>query len=135
MSVFKVLAEKRLHKAICKYIKYQHPKAYFLSDPSGLRMSIGMATELKATRSQHKQLDIVILEPSGRYHGLIIEVKKDKSEVYKKDGNFKKDKHVKAQRESMEHLRSFGYKVEYVFSLNDAITLLDNYFALNIEFN
>lgn len=133
MSVFAVLAEKQLHKAICKYIKYQHPKAYFLSDPSGLKMSIGMATELKTTRSQHKQLDIIILEPKGRYHGLIIEVKKDRSEVYKKNGDFKENKHVKEQRESIEHLRSLGYHVHYAFSLDHGINVVDVYMALDIQ--
>ena len=125
--------EKNVHKAICEYLKYQYPKIYFMSDPSGLKMSIGMATDLKRTRSKHKQLDIVVLEPSGNYHGLVLEVKKDRSEVYRKDGTFKKSVHVDEQNESIEHLREKGYKVEYAFGFEHGVSIIDTYLALNIN--
>lgn len=127
--------EKRLHKSICQYIKLQYPNIYFMSDPSGLRMSIGMATELKATRSKHAQLDIVVFEPKGKFHGLFLEVKKDRSEVFKKNGEFKQNKHVKEQAETIEHLKSKGYDVHYVFDFDEGIQIIETYLALDIEVN
>ena len=121
------MTEKQLHKAICKYIKLQYPNVYFLSDPSGLKMSIGMAMELKRTRSQHAQLDIVILEPNNTFNGLILEVKKDRSEVFKKNGGYRESKHVQKQRKSIEHLREKGYYVIYVFDLYDAKLFIEAY--------
>ena len=121
------MTEKQLHKSICKYIKLQYPNFYFLSDPSGLKMSIGMATELKATRSNHAQLDIVILEPNKKYKGLIIEVKKDRSQVFKKNKEFRENKHVIEQNKSIELLRSKGYYCVYVFSFYDAKLFIDEY--------
>jgi len=128
-------SEKKLHKSICQYIKYQYPETYFMSDPSGLKMSIGMATDLKRTRSKHAQLDIIICEPKGTYHGLFLEVKKDISEVFKKNGELKQNKHVKDQSETISHLKSKGYFVNYVFSLEEAVNILDSYMALDIEVN
>jgi len=121
------MTEKRLHLAICKYIKLQYPSVYFLSDPSGLKMSIGMATQLKETRSNHAQLDIIILQPSLSYSALILEVKKDSSEVFKKDGNFRETKHVISQNESIEHLEKTGYKAVYIFSFQHAKDIIDYY--------
>lgn len=105
----------------------QYPSFYFLSDPSGLKMSIGMATSLKRTRSNHAQLDIVILEPNNNYNGLILEVKKARSEVYKKDGSIRKSEHVEKQNNSINHLDSKGYCAKYVFSLDEAIEIIKNY--------
>ena len=122
-----MMSEKQIHTVICKYIKMQYPNFYFLSDPSGLKMSIGMATSLKRTRSAHAQLDIVILEPSKKYKGLILEVKKAESEVYKKNGEYRENEHVKKQLNSIFHLRDKGYKCVYVFNLQDAIKVLKNY--------
>ena len=121
------MTEKQLHKSICKYIKLQYKEVYFLSDPSGLKMSIGMATELKATRSNHSQLDIIILEPNIKYKGLILEVKKSKSEVFKKDGQFRNTEHVTNQRNSIDHLIIKGYFAKYVFSLDEAIQVIKLY--------
>jgi len=124
------MTEKRLHKAICKYIKLQHPNIYFLSDPSGLKMSIGMATELKATRSKHAQLDVVILQPNSIYNGLILEVKRSKDQVYKKNGDFRKSKHVEEQNKSIAHLRNNNYICNYVFDLQDAIDQVEMYLKI-----
>lgn len=121
------MTEKQLHTIICKYIKMQYPNLYFLSDPSGLKMSIGMATSLKRTRSNHAQLDIIILEPNNKYNGLILEVKKARSEVFKKDGGFRKSEHVEKQNHSIKHLEDKGYCAKYVFSLDDAIEIIKNY--------
>ena len=121
------MTEKKLHLAICKYIKLQYPNIYFLSDPSGLRMSIGMATQLKKTRSKHAQLDIVILESNNIWGGLVLEVKKDRSEVFKKDGNFRESKHVQDQNDSIIHLINNSYCTAYVFDLDEAIEIIDEY--------
>ncbi len=121
------MTEKQLHKAICKYIKLQYPNVYFLSDPSGLKMSIGMAMELKRTRSNHAQLDIVILEPNNTFNGLVLEVKKDRSEVFKKNGDYRESEHVIEQRKSVSHLLKKGYDAGYVFDLESAIYIIDAY--------
>ena len=121
------MTEKKLHLAICKYIKLQYPNIYFLSDPSGLKMSIGMAMQLKQARSNHAQLDIVMLEPNSKYNGLILEVKKAENQVYKKNGEFRSSEHVKKQNESIEHLRKKMYICNYVFNFDEAIEIIDAY--------
>lgn len=92
-----------------------------------------MATDLKRTRSRHKQLDLVILKPSGEFHGLILEIKKDRSEVYRKDGTFKKSDHVDEQNDSIKHLGSLGYKAEYAFGFEHGVSIVDTYLALDFN--
>ena len=125
------MTEKQLHNAICEYIKYQYPDVYFLSDPSGIKMSIGMAVQLKKGRSKHAQLDIVILEPRKGFNGLIIEVKRSHSEVFKKDKlTLRKNKHIDKQIASIKHLQSKGYEAGYVFGFDDAIAYIHTYMDL-----
>jgi len=121
------MTEKQLHIAICQYIKMQYPNVYFLSDPSGIRMSIGMAVQLKKTRSNDAQLDIVILEPNNTHRALILEVKRDFSEVFKKDMTYRNNKHVKDQNKSIKKLDSKGYFAVYVFSFDMAVEIIDKY--------
>tara|TARA_R110000744_G_scaffold94453_2_gene182359 strand:+ start:1257 stop:1634 length:378 start_codon:yes stop_codon:yes gene_type:complete len=121
------MTEKRLHLAVCKYLKFQYPDIYFLSDPSGLKMSIGMATQLKKTRSKHAQLDVVILEPNETSNGLILEIKKDRNQVYKKDGELRNNEHVKKQSKSIAHLKNKDYICEYIFNLDEAIEIITKY--------
>jgi hypothetical protein len=122
------MKEQNLHTQICRYLKLQYPDAYFLSDPSGIKMSIGMAVKLKKTRSKHAQLDIVILEPKKGYKGLILEVKRSRDEIYRKDGLIRNDKHILDQVHSINHLIEKGYKVDFVWDLGMAIELLKEYF-------
>lgn len=121
--------EKKLHKSICKFIQLQYKDVYFLSDPSGMRVSIGLAVELKSMRSEHSQLDIVILEPNRNWNALIIEVKKEKSEVFKKNGEFRDTEHVRNQNKSVKHLNKKGYYADYVWSLNQAMLIINHYMS------
>lgn len=120
-------SEEKIHASITQWIKIQYLNLYFLSDPSGIKMSIGMAVKLKKTRSKHAQLDIVILEPSKEYKGLILEVKKSKDEVYKKNGQFRQNEHLQDQLQSIQHLVNRGYKVRFVWSLEMAMNEIKKY--------
>jgi hypothetical protein len=122
------MKEQNIHNQICSYINLQYPNAYFLSDPSGIKLSKGMAVKLKKTRSKHAHLDIVMLEPQKNYKGLILEVKRSRDKIYRKDGLMRNDEHILDQIRSINHLRSKGYKVEFVWSLDMAIELLKEYF-------
>lgn len=119
--------EEDLHIAICIYIKLQYRKVYFLSDASGLKLPIGLAVKFHKMHSKNAQLDIVILEPNKSYYGLILEIKKNRMEVFKKNGNYRNNKHVIKQLKSIVHLESIGYRVTYVFCFDHAKLIIDDY--------
>jgi hypothetical protein len=121
------MKEEKLQIAISTYLKVQYPDVYFMSDSSGLRLPMGLAVKAKKQRSKHAQLDLVILEPRGSFHGLILELKKDNSEVYKKDGHFRKSEHVEAQNKSIEHLIDKRYFCCYGFGFEHTKEIIDLY--------
>jgi hypothetical protein len=88
--------EEIIHIQVCRYIKNQYPCVIFTSEPSGLRLPIGLAKKLKAMRSGSKLPDIWIMEMKNGYGGMFIELKSES--ILNKKGNFKTP-HIEAQNE------------------------------------
>lgn len=124
-------SEQILQIKLCSYIKNFYPNVYFSSDPSGLRVTMGLRSLLKATRSRHAQLDITILEPRNGRFGLIIELKKESP--WKSTGGLKKDKHLEDQYESLRHLLSKGYKTEWCWSFEMGKDILEQYLGPPVQ--
>lgn len=122
-------SEKELHKQVCKYIDIQYPDVIYLSDPSGMRVSIGLIMEIKAKRCKKYAIpDLIILHPNKVYKGLIIEIKKDLSQIITKDGSFRKTKHVQDQKRTLDRLNELGYFAFFGVSFDQIKSVIDQYF-------
>tara|TARA_Y100000389_G_scaffold65107_1_gene61145 strand:+ start:2800 stop:3174 length:375 start_codon:yes stop_codon:yes gene_type:complete len=121
--------EEQTHIAICKYIKLQYPNIIFSSESSGLRVTISQAKRLKAMRSCSGLPDIMIFEPRRSYYGLFLEVKKEGSVVFKKDGDIRSDKHLKEQEEILFQLQQKGYFAQFVIGFDEAKSIIDYYLS------
>ena len=121
------MKEERIQIALSKYLKLQYPDVYFNSESSGIRVSIGTAKKMKAQRSKHKQLDMTILEARKGYNGLIIELKKDKEEIFTKKGEYRNSEHVQEQLKSIELLRAKGYYACFGCGFEECKSIIDNY--------
>jgi len=122
--------EERVHVAIAAYIRAQHPNVLFTSESSGIRVPMHLAVMMKKQRSTHKQPDMIILQPKGIFHGLILEIKKDRSEIYLKDGSMSKSKHIQEQNATLVMLRELGYCAMFACGFDDAKSKIDNYMSL-----
>lgn len=120
-------SEQKLQIKLCNYIQNFYPNVYFSSDPSGLRVTPGLRSILKATRSRHAHLDVELLEPSkdGKYHALIIECKK--VSPLKKNNTISEEKHIQEQVSVMNMLRSKGYYCMFCWSLEGGINIVNEY--------
>lgn len=121
------MTEKQLHKSICNYIKLQYPKVLFNTDLSGLKMTIGQAKQAKQLRSCSGFPDIVIYRSVAHpvfYRALFLEVKKESP--FNKSGNYKTE-HIKKQAELHEKLEHEGYKIYFVWSFEQAKSIIDRY--------
>lgn len=116
--------EEIIHRQVCEYIRRQYPKVIFTSEPSGLRLPIGLAKKLKAMRSGSKLPDIWIMEIRKGYGGLFIELKAES--ILNKKGNFKTP-HIAAQNETIEKLLNKGYFATFAVGFDDAKNLIDSY--------
>ena len=126
--------EKELHLAVCDYIKLQYPKVIFTSDLSGLKLTIGMAVQVKKMRSGNGIPDILIFKPKiDRYHqkmhGLFIELKRDGEKLRKRDGSFKSE-HIKEQFEMIDALSNLGYYADFAIGFDKAKDIIDDYMSL-----
>lgn len=125
--------EERIQTQVAKYVKVQYPDVIFNSDiASGMKLPIWIAVLAKSMRSERAQPDMIFLEPKGGYHGLCIEIKKDASQVYKKNGEIKggkSAKHIKEQEAVLQRLREKGYKAEFGLGFDDCKKIIDNYMS------
>jgi len=123
------MTEKQIHTQVCRYLDFQYPKVIYTSDSSGVRVSIGMAKALKAIRCKgYKIPDLIIMHPNRLYHGLIIEIKKDLSQILTKSGTFKKDKHIQEQHETLKELERLGYAAIFGCGFDHCKSVIDEYF-------
>ena len=120
--------EEHLQLQICEYINSQHPTALFNTDLAGMKMTMGQAKKVKKLRKTNGMPDLQILKSNSKFNGLFLELKS--VTPFKKNGELKKDDHIKEQSEVLTLLSMQGYKAVFVWDFNDAKLIIDNYMAI-----
>ena len=124
--------EEDVHAAVCKFIDLQYPNIIYLSDASGIRLPVGLAVKFAKLRcKRYKIPDLIILHPNKVYHGLIIEIKRDRDEVYTKRGEIKKSEHIQEQFKSLVALSDLGYCALMRCGFDEVVDLIKIYMAIN----
>ena len=98
-----------------------------MSDLSGFRLPQGLAVKAKKMRSSRGIPDLLILEPRGNYCGLLIELKREGMNPFKKDGTIKSDIHLEEQHLMLKNLEAKGYKATFASGYDIAKEIIDNY--------
>lgn len=126
--------EALVHLQICQYLQIKYPQAIFRTDyAAGLKLSITQATMNRRLQSSRAYPDLFIAEPRGGYAGLFIELKAEKTVLYKKDGTLRKDEHVEEQAEMLEQLKRRGYAALFCVGYDHAQRAIDRYMALKVN--
>tara|TARA_R110000787_G_scaffold106693_3_gene214493 strand:+ start:1166 stop:1537 length:372 start_codon:yes stop_codon:yes gene_type:complete len=123
------MTEEQIHIQICNYIKVKYPSVLFTSENSGLRVFWKQAKMLKAMRSCSGLPDIMIFEPRKQKAGMFLEVKKEGTKIYKRDGDLRKDKHLNEQEDILHRLKQKGYFAEFVVGFDEARSIIDWYMS------
>ena len=102
-----------------------YPSARYCASLGGIRTSFKQAVKAKATGYVKGFPDLQVCVPKGRgdirggvYHGLFLEIKKDK-----------KSYPTKEQKEWIEYLNEQGYCARVVKGLDESIQVIDDYFG------
>jgi hypothetical protein len=120
--------EFQLQCNVVDYIKSQFPYAEFRSDMGGVWLPTGLAVKAKkANGGRRAWPDFFIAQPSGDYHGLFIEIKINREEVYCKNGKMRTGKHIAEQHEKLVSLRSKGYAAEFGCGFDECRDLIVGY--------
>jgi hypothetical protein len=126
------MSERTLHRAVCDYLRLQYPEVLFNSDLAGAtKLTMGQAVAMKALRSDRGWPDLFIAEPGKRfkYHGLFIELKKEGTKLWKKNGE-PTTPHIAEQVKMLEKLDARGYSVGFAIGFDQAKSIIDNYMKL-----
>jgi len=121
--------EYQIQVALAKYLQYQWPDVQFRSDLGGIRLTIGQAVKANKTQKGRAWPDMFIAESCGGWHGLYLEIKKDRDEIYLKSGELSKNKHVQEQKEMLDILCKKGYLAMFVCGFDEAGAIVCSYLS------
>lgn len=94
--------EESLQLKVCRYLRSEYPDVIFFSDfAAGMDLKNTQRQKMIAMRSHDGKVpDLIIMHPSRGYHGLVIELKKEGTVIYKRDGSLRKQPYKRKYRKS-----------------------------------
>lgn len=121
--------EFELQKSICRWLNVQYPKVLYLSDTiASVKLTIPQQNRNKLIQKNgFKCPDLLILEPSGNFKGLFIELKTENP--YKKNGELKKNQHLEEQLNTINQLKEKGYYACFSWSLEMTMYIINKYMS------
>ena len=111
-------SEANQQEIVVKYLRLAYPNALYCASAGGMRTSYLQAIKMKRTGYVKGFPDLFIYEPNADYHGLAIEMKKEKGGVASPE-----------QKWWQEQLRNRGYASYICKGSEEAIKVIDEYFA------
>jgi len=121
--------EEKLAFSIAKILKFKYNHLIWRFDVGAdLNLTVGSAVKNKRLQMNDRGYpDLFIAQKTNTYGGLYVELKKSREEIYRKNGDFRENKHLQEQLKMHKRLRLKGYKVVFCWSVDDFIKILDNY--------
>jgi len=107
--------EYRIQADFIRYLELMYPDLLYTISPAGFIMSAGMAMKMIRMGYRKGTPDVMIFEPRGPWHGMMIEFKDPKGVV------------SEAQKEFLVQAGSRGYRTAVCYSTAAAITLVESY--------
>lgn len=129
--------EASLQRQVCTYLKRKYPQVIFRSDySSGVKLSKAQAIIHKSIQSCRAWPDLFIYAPRRGFHGLAIELKKDKTAIIvtmgPRKGHLVADPHIQEQYLLLKELKRLGYYAEFGVGYDATVKIIDWYFG-NVE--
>jgi hypothetical protein len=124
------MTESELQTQVADYLMLRYPKVLFHSDfGSGIKLTMGQAIKQKRQNGGRRAWpDMIIARPmpDKGYCAMFIELKKEGTRLFKKDGTPASD-HLKEQSELLEELERWGYKAVFAVGFDEAKRIIDEY--------
>ena len=135
------MREIDLQAQVADYIRLQYPTVIFHSDfGSGIKLTMGQAIKQKRLNGGRRSWpDMFIAEPKDseirkggtitfwHNNGLFIELKKEGTRIFKRDGKLVADEHIREQFDMLHDLRDRGYAAEFGIGFEATKKLIDSY--------
>jgi hypothetical protein len=124
---YRPLTESELHSAIIAWMKKNYPQVRVTSTLNGEKFGKLQALRVKKNQSHQGVPDIIIHHNNGLYPILYLELKKDGTKLFKKDGTLLKNEHIEEQADYINYLRSQGYCADFSIGYVDTIIKIKMY--------
>ena len=123
--------EKRIASALAKWLFSKHrDQVWRLDSAADMKMTIGQARQNKILNPHRGYPDFFLLNAKSGFNGLYIEIKTSSKEVYKLNGEIRKNLHIQEQDFMLRILEKKGYKAVFGFGLNHCKEIIENYLKL-----
>ena len=128
--------EQQLQNAVCDYLRLQYASTMFMVSPSGIKLTMGQAKNLKRNQNPSRGWpDLIIFQTKIdqeatnliEYGALMLELKPDGYVLFKKDGELRKNEHTESQNEVHKRLRDAGYYALFATGFDEAKEIIDWY--------
>lgn len=125
------MSEAELHKKVADYLRLQYPHILFHSDTgSGMKLTPGQArAQARLQGNRRAWPDVFIAQPIAPHHGLFIELKREGTKIYKRNGEMVANEHIQEQAMVLEDLEYMGYQAHFACGFDEAKTIIDGYLA------
>lgn len=110
-------SEAQEQRAVIEYCRWKYPNVLIFHIPNGGSRDAREAHNLKLQGVVAGIPDLCIPVPSGKYHGMYIEMKREGKGARVSD----------RQKEVIAYLRSQGYFAKVCYGASDAIRAIDAY--------
>jgi len=107
------------HCAVVDWLLRQYPDTLMTIAPNGIKLTMMQAVRFKMMGYKAGTPDILIFEPRGKYHGLFVEMKREKKGVVS-------DK----QKEFLQRANDRRYYSVVCNGFESAKNVIDSYFKL-----
>lgn len=134
-----MIKEHDIYTLIADYLRYQYPQVIYRFDlAADLKLTMGQASKHKRLQRYRGYPDLFIAEPKAILRsdgnnyikgGLYLEIKKEGTRIFKKDGTLVSDEHIREQYDMLEQLRKRGYAAEFACGFDEAKNIIDEYLA------
>lgn len=120
--------EASIHQLVCDFLRYQYPDVIFRTDfAAGIKMTMGQAVRHKRMQGDRAYPDLFIAQPANQYHGLYLELKREGTTIYLRNGQLSSSKHIQEQAATLERLEKLGYRARFAIGFNEAIAAIKEY--------
>ena len=137
------MTELELQAQVADYIRLQYPTVIFHSDfGSGIKLTMGQAIKQKRLNGGRRAwpdmflAEVKAVDDARKVcFGLFIELKKEGTRIFKKDGTLVSDAHIREQYDMLHDLRARGYAAEFGIGFEATKKLIDDYMKGNYAHN
>ena len=123
--------EMKIQVALCDWMRREFPSAMFRSDGAGFRMTMGVAKQYARLQSCKGWPDFMLVEPQAPFHGLFIEIKATRDDVFKKNGEMRSNKHIANQADVIARLRGRHFAAVFGVGLEHCIRIVTLYMRIS----